>query len=64
MTKHTLTKTSVLGMAQVVGLDINEQRAIELQPHLQRLLNLAKENERLDWQEKERKEKTILRSQG
>ena len=47
MTKYTLTKTSVLGMAQLIGLDISEQRAIELQPHLQRLLNLAKEHERL-----------------
>ena len=48
MAKHSLTKASVLGMARVVGLNISEQRAIELQPHLQRLLNLAKENERLD----------------
>ena len=48
MAKHALTKAAVLGMARVVGLDISEQRAIELQPHLQRLLNLAKENERLD----------------
>jgi Asp-tRNA(Asn)/Glu-tRNA(Gln) amidotransferase C subunit len=48
MAKHALTKASILGMAQVIGLDISEQRAIELQPHLQRLLNLAKENERLD----------------
>ncbi len=47
MTKYTLTKTSVLGMAQVIGLDISEQRAVELQPLLQRLLNLANENERL-----------------
>ncbi|MEE2885617.1 MAG: hypothetical protein VX701_08000 [Chloroflexota bacterium] len=48
MAKHALTKASILGMAQVIGLDISEQRAIELQPHLRRLLNLAKENERLD----------------
>ena len=48
MAKYALTKAAVLGMARVVGLDISEQRAIELQPHLQRLLNLAKENERLD----------------
>ena len=48
MAKHALTKSSVLGMARVVGLNISEQRAKELQPHLQRLLNLAKENERLD----------------
>ena len=48
MTKYTLTITSVLGMAQVIGLDISEQRAIEFQPHLQILLILSKENERLD----------------
>lgn len=48
MAQYPVTKASVLGMAQMVGLDITEQRAIELQSHVQRLLNLAKENERLD----------------